>query len=169
MRQCDGVKLAVFRFSETAMSIVAFALIGNVWFLLTFMSLRSFSGFGAATVSDPSSCFRLRNKPLVSVLGADLHDSPWCEDEVLEPLLIVFILAVPCHSHESLFGGKTLYAGKELRKETLPLQSGSRVYRVQGIKSSSWYEVKISFLWKVSSFVVMTDPCSVLAATIEEW
>ncbi|KAF2547983.1 hypothetical protein F2Q70_00023075 [Brassica cretica] len=47
------------------------------------MSLRSFSGFGAATVSDPSSCFRLRNKPLVSVLGADLHDSPWCEDEVL--------------------------------------------------------------------------------------
>ncbi|CAF1927311.1 unnamed protein product [Brassica oleracea var. botrytis] len=62
-----------------------------------------------------------------------------------EPLLIVFILAVPCHSHESLFGGKTLYAGKELRKETLPLQSGSRVYRVQGIKSSSWYEVKISY------------------------
>ncbi|KAF3590135.1 hypothetical protein F2Q69_00027204 [Brassica cretica] len=62
-----------------------------------------------------------------------------------EPLLIVFILAVPCHSHESLFGGKTLYAGKELRKETLPLQSGSRVYRLQGIKSSSWYEVKISY------------------------
>ncbi|XP_013585066.1 PREDICTED: uncharacterized protein LOC106293986 [Brassica oleracea var. oleracea] len=58
---------------------------------------------------------------------------------------IVFILAVPCHSHESLFGGKTLYAGKELRKETLPLQSGSRVYRLQGIKSSSWYEVKISY------------------------
>ncbi|CAN7021681.1 unnamed protein product, partial [Brassica rapa subsp. trilocularis] len=59
--------------------------------------------------------------------------------------LIVFIIAAPCHSHESLFGGKTLYAGKELRKESLPLQSGSRVYRLQGLKSSSWYEVKISY------------------------
>ncbi|CAN7099080.1 unnamed protein product [Brassica rapa subsp. narinosa] len=59
--------------------------------------------------------------------------------------LIVFIIAAPCHSHESLFGGKTLYAGKELRKESLPLQSGSRVYRLRGLKSSSWYEVKISY------------------------
>ncbi|KAJ0257492.1 Caveolin-1 protein [Hirschfeldia incana] len=43
------------------------------------------------------------------------------------------------------FDGKKLYAGKELWKETLPLRSGYRVYRLQGIKSSSWYEVKISY------------------------
>ncbi|KAF8113679.1 hypothetical protein N665_0046s0030 [Sinapis alba] len=56
--------------------------------------------------------------------------------------LIVFVIAVPCYS---LFDGKTLYAGKELWKETLPLQSGSRVYRLEGLKSNSWYEVKISY------------------------
>ncbi|ESQ34705.1 hypothetical protein EUTSA_v10008823mg [Eutrema salsugineum] len=59
--------------------------------------------------------------------------------------VIVFIFAVPCYSHESLFDGKTLYAGKELFKETLPLQSGSRVYKLEGLKSNSWYEVKISY------------------------
>ncbi|KAF8084424.1 hypothetical protein N665_0718s0017 [Sinapis alba] len=60
--------------------------------------------------------------------------------------LIVFILDVrPCYSHESLFDGKTLNVGKELWKETLPLQSGSRVYRLEGLKSSSWYEIKISY------------------------
>ncbi|CAG7869541.1 unnamed protein product [Brassica rapa] len=58
---------------------------------------------------------------------------------------IVFMIVVPCYSHESLFDGKTLYAGTELRKESLPLQSGSRVYRLRGLKSSSWYEVKISY------------------------
>ncbi|CAH8347045.1 unnamed protein product [Eruca vesicaria subsp. sativa] len=58
---------------------------------------------------------------------------------------IFFMLAVPCYSHESLSDGKTLYAGKELWKETLPLQSGSRVYRLEGLKSNSWYEVKISY------------------------
>ncbi|CAH2036686.1 unnamed protein product, partial [Thlaspi arvense] len=59
--------------------------------------------------------------------------------------LIVFIIAVPCFSHESLFDGKPLYAGKELWKETMPLQSGFRVYKLEGLKSNSWYEVKISY------------------------
>ncbi|CAN6873976.1 unnamed protein product [Brassica oleracea] len=59
--------------------------------------------------------------------------------------LIVFMIFVPCYSHERLFDGKTLYAGKELWKETLPFQSGSRVYRLEGLKSNSWYEVKISY------------------------
>uniref|UniRef100_A0A1J3IXH5 Caveolin-1 protein n=1 Tax=Noccaea caerulescens TaxID=107243 RepID=A0A1J3IXH5_NOCCA len=59
--------------------------------------------------------------------------------------LIVFTFVVPCYSHERLFDGKTLYAGKELWKETMPLQSGSRVYRLDGLKSNSWYEVKISY------------------------
>uniref|UniRef100_A0A1J3CGB8 Uncharacterized protein n=1 Tax=Noccaea caerulescens TaxID=107243 RepID=A0A1J3CGB8_NOCCA len=59
--------------------------------------------------------------------------------------LIVFTFAVPCYSHERRFDRKTLYAGKELWKETMPLQSGSRVYRLDGLKSNSWYEVKISY------------------------
>jgi len=43
------------------------------------------------------------------------------------------------------FDVKALYVGKELWRETLPLQSGSRVYKLQGLKSNSWYEVKISY------------------------
>jgi len=53
--------------------------------------------------------------------------------------LIVFINFVTCYSDERLFGGKTLYAGKELWKETLPLKSGSRVYKLQGLKSNSCF------------------------------
>ncbi|AAF20246.1 unknown protein; 29373-28495 [Arabidopsis thaliana] len=44
-----------------------------------------------------------------------------------------------------MFDVKALYVGKELWRETLPLQSGSRVYKLQGLKSNSWYEVKISY------------------------
>ncbi|CAH2067591.1 unnamed protein product [Thlaspi arvense] len=33
----------------------------------------------------------------------------------------------------------------ELWKETLPLHSGSLIYKLEGLKSSSWYEVKISY------------------------
>ncbi|KAL1219755.1 hypothetical protein V5N11_028744 [Cardamine amara subsp. amara] len=58
---------------------------------------------------------------------------------------IVFLNVVSCYSHESVFDGKTLYAGKELWKETLTLKSGSRVYKLEGLKSNSWYEVKISY------------------------
>ncbi|CAI9259273.1 unnamed protein product [Lactuca saligna] len=38
-----------------------------------------------------------------------------------------------------------LNVGEELQKETLPLQSGSRVYQLQGLKPNHWYEVKISY------------------------
>ncbi|CAN0907275.1 hypothetical protein LINGRAHAP2_LOCUS24713 [Linum grandiflorum] len=38
-----------------------------------------------------------------------------------------------------------LIPGNELLKETLPLQKGSRLYELQGLKSNSWYEVKISY------------------------
>lgn len=139
--------------------------------------------------------------------------------------IIVFIISVPCYSHESLlvylkpshypeiinlyipywvtiemmlsidiylrFDGKTLYAGKELWKETLPLQSGSRVYKLEGLKSNSWYEVKISYpasvcqicslvtcflfskyffvcLLNIWSFGMIIDTGSILVATTEE-
>ncbi|CAN1161824.1 hypothetical protein LINPERHAP2_LOCUS24145 [Linum perenne] len=38
-----------------------------------------------------------------------------------------------------------LIPGNELFKESLPLQKGSRLYELQGLKSNSWYEVKISY------------------------
>ncbi|KAI3830850.1 hypothetical protein MKX03_015555 [Papaver bracteatum] len=40
---------------------------------------------------------------------------------------------------------KVLNVGEELLRETLPLEMGSRLYRLNGLKSSTWYEVKISY------------------------
>ncbi|KAL5541899.1 hypothetical protein UlMin_009609 [Ulmus minor] len=40
---------------------------------------------------------------------------------------------------------KILKVGEELWKETLPLQMGSRLYQLQGLKPHTWYEVKISY------------------------
>ncbi|MBA0576618.1 hypothetical protein Golob_024465, partial [Gossypium lobatum] len=41
--------------------------------------------------------------------------------------------------------GAVLNVGEELKAETLPLKMGSRVYKLQGLKSLTWYEVKISY------------------------
>ncbi|VVA95498.1 unnamed protein product [Arabis nemorensis] len=59
--------------------------------------------------------------------------------------LVVFINGLPCLGHENMFDVKALYVGNESCKETLPLQSGSRVYKLERLKSNSWYEVKISY------------------------
>lgn len=40
---------------------------------------------------------------------------------------------------------KVLNVGEELWREILPLRMGSRLYRLEGIKPSTWYEVKISY------------------------
>ncbi|XP_021735983.1 uncharacterized protein LOC110702565 isoform X1 [Chenopodium quinoa] len=40
---------------------------------------------------------------------------------------------------------KELVVGKELFKESLPFQMGSRYYLLQGLKPDTWYEVKISY------------------------
>ncbi|GAB2230342.1 hypothetical protein Droror1_Dr00014605 [Drosera rotundifolia] len=40
---------------------------------------------------------------------------------------------------------KVLNVGKELYRETLPLRMGSRLYKLEGLKSSAWYELKISY------------------------
>uniref|UniRef100_A0A803NXW6 Uncharacterized protein n=1 Tax=Cannabis sativa TaxID=3483 RepID=A0A803NXW6_CANSA len=40
---------------------------------------------------------------------------------------------------------KVLKVGEELWRETLPFQMGSRLYQLQGLKSYTWYEVKISY------------------------
>ncbi|XP_039036571.1 uncharacterized protein LOC120173483 isoform X2 [Hibiscus syriacus] len=41
--------------------------------------------------------------------------------------------------------GGVLNVGEELKAETLPLKMGSRAYKLQGLKSLTWYEVKISY------------------------
>jgi hypothetical protein len=47
---------------------------------------------------------------------------------------------------------KVLIVGEELWKQTIPLQLGSRVYELQGLKSHTWYEVKISYPASVCIF-----------------
>ncbi|XP_062087267.1 uncharacterized protein LOC133794096 [Humulus lupulus] len=46
---------------------------------------------------------------------------------------------------ENTVDNKILKVGEELWRETLSLQSGSRLYQLQGLKSYTWYEVKISY------------------------
>ncbi|XAR69278.1 hypothetical protein NMG60_11000807 [Bertholletia excelsa] len=48
-------------------------------------------------------------------------------------------------SHADRIDSKVLNVGRELWKETLPLQMGARLYQLEGLKSHTWYEVKISY------------------------
>uniref|UniRef100_A0A251SH23 Uncharacterized protein n=1 Tax=Helianthus annuus TaxID=4232 RepID=A0A251SH23_HELAN len=41
--------------------------------------------------------------------------------------------------------GNILNVGEELKKETMPLQNGSRIYQLQGLRPKTCYEVKISY------------------------
>ncbi|KAL5582723.1 hypothetical protein UlMin_015165 [Ulmus minor] len=54
-----------------------------------------------------------------------------------------------------LIDSKILKVGEELWKETLPLQMGSRLYQLQGLKPRTWYEVKISY--PASLFMQLID------------
>ncbi|PSR89325.1 GATA zinc finger domain-containing protein [Actinidia chinensis var. chinensis] len=59
--------------------------------------------------------------------------------------ILSFILSGLPYSHEDTIDGKVLNVGEELWKETLLLQMGSRLYQLEGLKSHTWYEVKISY------------------------
>ncbi|KAK6236778.1 hypothetical protein SCA6_012115 [Theobroma cacao] len=59
--------------------------------------------------------------------------------------VLIFISSSSIFSHGEMLDGSVLNVGEELKKETLPLRMGSRVYRLQGLKSLTWYEVKISY------------------------
>ncbi|XP_031258629.1 uncharacterized protein LOC116116711 isoform X1 [Pistacia vera] len=65
------------------------------------------------------------------------------------PILIYFlaVFTVPSSSHVGMFdaGAKILNVGEELWKESMALQGGTRLYHLQGLKSFTWYEVKISY------------------------
>ncbi|XVF35388.1 hypothetical protein REPUB_Repub18cG0141400 [Reevesia pubescens] len=58
---------------------------------------------------------------------------------------LIFIVSSSSFSHGKMHNGSVLNVGEELKEETLPLQMGSRVYKLQGLKSLTWYEVKISY------------------------
>ncbi|KAH7843698.1 hypothetical protein Vadar_019721 [Vaccinium darrowii] len=56
--------------------------------------------------------------------------------------LMDFILSgLPCSCGET----KIMNVGEELWKETIPLQMGSRLYQLEGLKSNTSYQVKISY------------------------
>jgi hypothetical protein len=40
---------------------------------------------------------------------------------------------------------RALSVGEELVAETMPLRHGRRVYKIDGLRASAWYEVKISY------------------------
>ncbi|XP_043808467.1 uncharacterized protein LOC110606558 isoform X2 [Manihot esculenta] len=59
--------------------------------------------------------------------------------------ILSFITSISTFTYGDMGDIKVLTVGKELWKETLPLQMGSRMYQLQGLKSHTWYEVKISY------------------------
>ncbi|XP_022936341.1 uncharacterized protein LOC111442991 [Cucurbita moschata] len=59
--------------------------------------------------------------------------------------VLVIIMKWPSFCLSSMVDSKNLNVGEELWRETLPLQMGSRLYHLQGLKPDMWYEVKISY------------------------
>ncbi|KGN60308.1 uncharacterized protein LOC101222383 isoform X1 [Cucumis sativus] len=59
--------------------------------------------------------------------------------------VLVIIMKWPTFCLSSMVESKILNVGEELWRETLPLQMGSRLYHLQGLKPDMWYEVKISY------------------------
>ncbi|KAK6782430.1 hypothetical protein RDI58_020226 [Solanum bulbocastanum] len=59
--------------------------------------------------------------------------------------ILILVLIPISFTHGNMMDVKVLLVGQELMKETLPLQSGSRLYELQGLNSNKWYEVKISY------------------------
>lgn len=59
--------------------------------------------------------------------------------------IVSFTISFLPFSNGNMISSKILNVGEELRKETLPLKTGSCFYQIQGLKSQMWYEVKISY------------------------
>ncbi|XP_047322686.1 uncharacterized protein LOC124926496 [Impatiens glandulifera] len=65
--------------------------------------------------------------------------------QVLQLCVTLFILGGWPLNVALVVESKTLNVGEELWKEILPLQMSSRLYNLKGLKSNTWYEVKISY------------------------
>ncbi|CAN6314824.1 unnamed protein product [Urochloa humidicola] len=77
---------------------------------------------------------------------------------LLVPALLLLSSGVHSVAEESK---RVLSVGKELVGETMPLRHGRRVYRIDGLRPSAWYEVKISYPASIpSSFSIqlLDDP-----------
>ncbi|KAL9254302.1 hypothetical protein AKJ16_DCAP16321 [Drosera capensis] len=60
--------------------------------------------------------------------------------------IVAFVLIVVVSVADgNKIDSKVLNVGVELYRETLPLRMGSRLYKLEGLKPSVWYEVKISY------------------------
>ncbi|XP_039830135.1 uncharacterized protein LOC120691191 isoform X2 [Panicum virgatum] len=76
-------------------------------------------------------------------------------------LLVPALLLLSSAAHSAEESKRVLSVGKELVGETMPLRHGRRVYRVDGLRPSAWYEVKISYPASIpSSFSIrlVDDP-----------
>ncbi|WVZ60911.1 hypothetical protein U9M48_010870 [Paspalum notatum var. saurae] len=63
----------------------------------------------------------------------------------LVPLLVPALLLLSSTAHSAEESARALTVGEELFSETMPLRQGRRVYRIDGLRPSAWYEVKISY------------------------
>ncbi|XP_020574775.1 thaumatin-like protein [Phalaenopsis equestris] len=72
----------------------------------------------------------------------------WCWLTFLQ-IFIIISFSLPdadlSFTHIQEVGIKVLNVAQELQRETLPLKMGQRFYKLNGLKESSWYEVKISY------------------------
>ncbi|XP_062214284.1 uncharacterized protein LOC133915222 [Phragmites australis] len=60
-------------------------------------------------------------------------------------LILALLLSTAERSVEEEEAARALSVGVELVGETMPLRHGRRVYRIDGLRPSAWYEVKISY------------------------
>ncbi|KAF8023231.1 hypothetical protein BT93_F0669 [Corymbia citriodora subsp. variegata] len=69
-----------------------------------------------------------------------------------------------CYAFENMVEKTVLKVGEERWKESLPLQGGSRLYKLEGLKPYTFYEVKISYPASGGMHVLVTvEPEGVVA------
>ncbi|CAN6286479.1 unnamed protein product [Urochloa humidicola] len=84
-----------------------------------------------------------------------------CRGRIVLLLLVPALLLLSSAAHSAEESERVLSVGKELVAETMPLRHGRRVYRIDGLRPSAWYEVKISYPASIpSSFSIrlVDDP-----------
>lgn len=81
-----------------------------------------------------SAAYRSASHRLAPCLDPHRFPVPLPPDRTVRP--------TPCSAEEST---RVLSVGEEVVGETMPLRHGRRVYRIDGLRPSAWYEVKISY------------------------
>ncbi|KAL9249439.1 hypothetical protein AKJ16_DCAP00752 [Drosera capensis] len=93
-------------------------------------------------MSDEGNGFDSVNGAEEQIAGCSKYSEEFCK----EMLLSLEMLRAACiHIRFYRIDRKVLNVGVELYRETLPLRMGSRLYKLEGLKPSAWYEVKISY------------------------